>query len=63
MPRDAWYEETYSAALGAAYRRTKISGPDEPGRRTSEWDLDTAHLSLEAQQNPAGPVWDRPSAG
>lgn len=32
------------------------SGLDEPGRRTSEWDLDTAYPSLEAQQNPAGPV-------
>lgn len=41
FPRDARYEEEYTAALGAAYRRTKIS----------EWDLDTAYLSLEAQQN------------
>ncbi|MFD0341755.1 NACHT domain-containing protein [Streptomyces sp. NPDC127117] len=52
FPRDARYEEEYAAALGAAYRRTKIFGLDELGRRDSEWDLDTAYLSLEAQQNP-----------
>ncbi|MFD7531306.1 NACHT domain-containing protein [Streptomyces sp. NPDC059849] len=51
FPRDARYEEEYTAALGAAYRRTKIFGLDELGRRDSEWDLDTAYLSLEAQQN------------
>ncbi|MFJ5124205.1 NACHT domain-containing protein [Streptomyces sp. NPDC088555] len=50
FPRDARYEEEYAAALGAAYRRTKIFGLDELGRRGSEWDLDTAYLSLEAQQ-------------
>ncbi|MFE7464020.1 NACHT domain-containing protein [Streptomyces sp. NPDC057499] len=53
FPRDARYEEDYAAALGAAYRRTKIFGLDELGRRESEWDLDTAYLSLEAQQHPA----------
>ncbi|MGW3088187.1 NACHT domain-containing protein [Streptomyces sp. NPDC001108] len=52
FPRDAWYEKDYAAALGAAYRRTKIFGLDELGRRDSEWDLDTAYLSLEAQQQP-----------
>ncbi|MCX5101497.1 serine protease [Streptomyces sp. NBC_00439] len=51
FPRDARYEEEYATALGAAYRRTKIFGLDELGRRDSEWDLDTAYLSLEAQQN------------
>ncbi|MGW1410002.1 NACHT domain-containing protein [Streptomyces sp. NPDC002403] len=51
FPKDARYEEEYAAALGAAYRRTKIFGLDELGRRDSEWDLDTAYLSLEAQQN------------
>ncbi|MFB7915130.1 NACHT domain-containing protein [Streptomyces sp. NPDC056061] len=56
FPRDARYEEEYATALGAAYRRTKIFGLDELGRRDSEWDLDTAYLSLEAQQNPAGPA-------
>ncbi|WP_405751318.1 NACHT domain-containing protein [Streptomyces sp. NBC_00012] len=57
FPRDARYEEEYAAAIGAAYRRTKIFGLDELGRRDSEWDLDTAYLSLEAQQNAgeAGP--------
>ncbi|MGW2178577.1 NACHT domain-containing protein [Streptomyces sp. NPDC001732] len=55
FPRDARYEEEYAAALGAAYRRTKIFGLDELGRRDSEWDLDTAYLSLEAQENPTGP--------
>ncbi|MFF8709840.1 NACHT domain-containing protein [Streptomyces sp. NPDC015184] len=50
FPGDARYEEEYAAALGAAYRRTKIFGLDELGRRDSEWDLDTAYLSLEAQQ-------------
>ncbi|MEL5959016.1 NACHT domain-containing protein [Streptomyces sp. CLV115] len=52
FPRDARYEEEYATALGAAYRRTKIFGLDELGRRDSEWDLDTAYLSLEAQQGP-----------
>ncbi|MFF3954394.1 NACHT domain-containing protein [Streptomyces sp. NPDC001890] len=57
FPGDARYEEEYAAALGAAYRRTKIFGLDELGRRDSEWDLDTAYLSLEAQQivGEAGP--------
>ncbi|MFF4084605.1 NACHT domain-containing protein [Streptomyces sp. NPDC001777] len=57
FPGDARYEEEYAAALGAAYRRTKIFGLDELGRRDSEWDLDTAYLSLEAQQTSghAGP--------
>ncbi|MER8045702.1 NACHT domain-containing protein [Streptomyces sp. NPDC094032] len=48
QPRDHWYEEEYAEALGAAYRRTKIFGLDELGKRASEWDLDTAYLSLEA---------------
>ncbi|MFJ7492846.1 NACHT domain-containing protein [Streptomyces sp. NPDC097727] len=56
FPRDARYEEEYAAALGAAYRRTKVFGLDELGRRDSEWDLDTAYLSLEAQRNPTGPA-------
>ncbi|MGW0672699.1 NACHT domain-containing protein [Streptomyces sp. NPDC002746] len=49
FPKDLRYEEEYAAALGAAYRRTKIFGLDELGRHDSEWDLDTAYLSLEAQ--------------
>ncbi|MGN5634946.1 S1 family peptidase, partial [Streptomyces sp. AC154] len=48
FPKDLRYEEEYAAALGAAYRRTKIFGLDELGRHDSEWDLDTAYLSLEA---------------
>ncbi|MCX4963924.1 NACHT domain-containing protein [Streptomyces sp. NBC_00654] len=52
-PRDLRYEEEYAAAIGAAYRRTKIFGLDELSRHDSEWDLDTAYLSLEAQA-PAG---------
>lgn len=49
FPRDLRYEEEYAASLGAAYRRTKIFGLDELGRHDSEWDLDTAYLSLEAR--------------
>ncbi|MEU9057710.1 NACHT domain-containing protein [Streptomyces sp. NPDC048430] len=49
FPRDLRYEEEYAASIGAAYRRTKIFGLDELGRHDSEWDLDTAYLSLEAQ--------------
>ncbi|MCM2413385.1 serine protease [Streptomyces sp. RKAG290] len=49
FPNDLRHEEEHAAALGAAYRRTKIFGLDELGRHDSEWDLDTAYLSLEAQ--------------
>lgn len=57
-PHDRAYEEEYGEALGAAYRRTKIFGLDELGKRASEWDLDTAYLSLEAsaRDQEAGPV-------
>ncbi|MGW0857170.1 NACHT domain-containing protein [Streptomyces sp. NPDC002690] len=48
-PDDVRYEEEYTLALGAAYRKTRIFGLDELGRRDSEWDLDTAYLSLEAE--------------
>ncbi|MGW4163820.1 NACHT domain-containing protein [Streptomyces sp. NPDC004788] len=47
-PGDRPYEEEYAEAVGAAYRRTRIFGLDELGKRASEWDLDTAYLSLEA---------------
>ncbi|MFJ7063803.1 NACHT domain-containing protein [Streptomyces sp. NPDC101115] len=47
-PHDQPYEEEYAEAVGAAYRRTRIFGLDELGKRASEWDLDTAYLSLEA---------------
>ncbi|WP_324794176.1 NACHT domain-containing protein [Streptomyces cyaneofuscatus] len=49
FPRDLRYEAEYAQALGVAYRRTKIFGLDELSRHDSEWDLDTAYLSLEAQ--------------
>jgi hypothetical protein len=47
-PLDRQYEAEYAQAVGAAYRNTKIFGLDDLGRRESEWDLDTAYLSLEA---------------
>ncbi|MEW1615424.1 MULTISPECIES: NACHT domain-containing protein [unclassified Streptomyces] len=49
FPRDHRYEAEYAQALGIAYRRTKVFGLDELSRHASEWDLDTAYLSLEAQ--------------
>lgn len=49
FPRDLRYEAEYAQALGAKYRRTKIFGLDELSRHDTEWDLDTAYLSLEAQ--------------
>ncbi|MFJ1593589.1 NACHT domain-containing protein [Kitasatospora albolonga] len=49
FPQDQRYEAEYAQALGAKYRRTKIFGLDELDRHDSEWDLDTAYLSLEAQ--------------
>ncbi|WP_328910856.1 NACHT domain-containing protein [Streptomyces sp. NBC_00234] len=48
-PRDQQYEADYAASVGAAYRRTKVFGLDELNRNETEWDLDTAYLSLEAQ--------------
>ncbi|WP_406862359.1 NACHT domain-containing protein [Streptomyces sp. HUAS MG47] len=53
-PEDRPYETEYAEALGAAYRRTKIFGLDELDRRASEWDLDTAYLSLEAAAGDRG---------
>lgn len=63
FPKDLRYEEEYAAALGAAYRRTKVFGLDELGRHDSEWDLDTAYLSLEAQSrdHPGPPDGPRPA--
>lgn len=52
FPRDLRYEAEYAQALGVAYRRTKVFGLDELSRHDSEWDLDTAYLSLEAQAQP-----------
>ncbi|RSS38082.1 serine protease [Streptomyces sp. WAC08241] len=53
-PHDRPYEEEYADAVGAAYRRTRIFGLDELGKRASEWDLDTAYLSLEAASRERG---------
>ncbi|MEU8530793.1 MULTISPECIES: NACHT domain-containing protein [Streptomyces] len=53
-PGDRPYEREYADALGVAYRRTKIFGLDELDRRASEWDLDTAYLSLEAAARNRG---------
>ncbi|MFF0555397.1 NACHT domain-containing protein [Streptomyces sp. NPDC004266] len=47
-PHDQPHEEDYAEAIGAVYRRTRIFGLDELGKRASEWDLDTAYVSLEA---------------
>ncbi|MFJ6611754.1 NACHT domain-containing protein [Streptomyces sp. NPDC091289] len=49
FPGDHRYEAEYAQALSVAYRRTKIFGLDELSRHDSEWDLNTAYLSLEAQ--------------
>ncbi|WP_308187659.1 NACHT domain-containing protein [Streptomyces sp. DH8] len=55
FPRDLRYETEYAQALGVAYRRTKVFGLDELSRHDSEWDLDTAYLSLEAQTSEQAP--------
>ncbi|WP_309235397.1 NACHT domain-containing protein [Streptomyces sp. TRM64462] len=54
-PEDRVYAEEYAEALGAAYRRTRIFGLDDLGRRDAEWDLDTAYLSLEAASGDPAP--------
>ncbi|WP_306472595.1 NACHT domain-containing protein [Streptomyces sp. f150] len=60
FPRDLRYETEYAQALGVAYRRTRIFGLDELSRHDREWDLDTAYLSLEAQDRAApGPPLPR----
>ncbi|MBT1098368.1 NACHT domain-containing protein [Streptomyces sp. Tu102] len=53
-PEDSPYEEEYAEALIAEYRKTRIFGLDELSRRESEWDLDTAYLSLEAVASTRG---------
>ncbi|WP_372350758.1 NACHT domain-containing protein [Streptomyces sp. KL116D] len=47
-PLDREYEREYALAVASAYRKMKIFGLDDLSRRESEWDLDTAYLSLEA---------------
>nr|WP_318210656.1 NACHT domain-containing protein [Streptomyces sp. SJL17-1] len=58
---DSPYEQEYGEAVGAAYRRTRVFGLDELGRRAAEWDLDTAYLSLEAaaREHDTAPVPQR----
>ncbi|MFJ3304790.1 NACHT domain-containing protein [Streptomyces sp. NPDC086549] len=48
-PDDANYEEQYAKAIRARYRRTEIFGLDELTSNDSNWDLDAAYLSLEAE--------------
>ncbi|MCX4434524.1 serine protease [Streptomyces mirabilis] len=48
-PDDSNYEEQYAKAIRARYRRTEIFGLDELTSNDSNWDLDTAYLSLEAE--------------
>jgi hypothetical protein len=48
-PDDSNYEEQYAKAIKARYRRTEIFGLDEITSNDSNWDLDTAYLSLEAE--------------
>ncbi|MEU6275376.1 NACHT domain-containing protein [Streptomyces populi] len=48
-PDDSVYEDNYAKALRARYRRTEIFGLDELTSTDSNWDLDTAYLSLEAE--------------
>ncbi|MEV6397299.1 NACHT domain-containing protein [Streptomyces sp. NPDC051907] len=55
-PQDPKFEDEYAKALGAAYRKTKIFGLDELDRLESEWDLETAYLSLEAQPKETAPA-------
>ncbi|MFF5935384.1 NACHT domain-containing protein [Streptomyces sp. NPDC012508] len=51
---DSPYEQEYGEAIGASYRRTRIFGLDELGRRAASWDLDAAYLSLEASPKESG---------
>ncbi|MEU7037073.1 NACHT domain-containing protein [Streptomyces sp. NPDC046237] len=51
---DSPYEQEYGEAIGASYRRTRIFGLDELGRRAASWDLDAAYLSLEASSKEPG---------
>jgi hypothetical protein len=49
-PRDQLFEKRYAADLSSQYRKTEIFGIDELGRSESRWDLDTAYLSLQADE-------------
>ncbi|WP_344276450.1 NACHT domain-containing protein [Streptomyces hebeiensis] len=49
-PQDHLFEERYARALKARYQKTRIFGIDELSTGEATWDLDTAYLSLEADQ-------------
>ncbi|MBT2382701.1 serine protease [Streptomyces sp. ISL-11] len=53
-PEDNGYEATYAEAIKAAYSRLEIFGLDDLGTGDTNWDLDTAYLSLEAQATRPG---------
>ncbi|MFJ3906643.1 NACHT domain-containing protein [Streptomyces sp. NPDC090025] len=53
-PADQRYEKEYADAVAATYRRTRVFGLDELGKRASEWDLDTAYIALEAAPRERG---------
>ncbi|MEU7113304.1 NACHT domain-containing protein [Streptomyces sp. NPDC046182] len=51
---DSPYEQEYGESIGSSYRRTRIFGLDELGRRAASWDLDAAYLSLDASSKEPG---------
>ncbi|CAL9600020.1 hypothetical protein SUDANB1_05403 [Streptomyces sp. enrichment culture] len=62
-PDDSNYERQYAKAIRARYRRTEIFGLDELTSNDSNWDLDTAYLSLEAEiVEPGRPEIGEPRA-
>ncbi|MER5472518.1 NACHT domain-containing protein [Streptomyces sp. NPDC002685] len=48
-PQDEQFEARYAKDLESQYRKTEIFGIEELGRSESRWDLDTAYLSLRAE--------------
>ncbi|MEV4439820.1 NACHT domain-containing protein [Streptomyces sp. NPDC049577] len=54
-PEDYDYEERYVKAIKARYSRMEVFGLDDLGTGESDWDLDTAYLSLEAQAGRRSP--------
>lgn len=57
-PDDIRYEEEYGAALVHAYRKTMVFGLDALDVLESQWDLDTAYLSLAAAFEGRAPTTD-----
>ncbi|WP_228045147.1 serine protease [Streptomyces ferrugineus] len=51
---DERFEQHYARALKSRYRKIEIFGIDELGTTETNWDLDTAYLSLEALSVSAG---------